>query len=443
MIHFSAQRLIGLCGLALASLLAGCGGASSTVNPLQASRVVALGDAFSDVGNGSLTSLGGRFTINGDGTRTTTINTLATPTTLAETMANFYGLWSTAPMARKMTSGVYPSVSLPLTGMVSYAVGNSMINPSASAWTGDTTVTYRDGLGGTDPTLRTQVTQFLADGGPRNNDLIVVTAGTRDLLSLAVRYLGRTGNTTKKADGVTAWTPPTDLVAKLGGELTLTQVSSQLDAVAAEMVTQLDRLITAGAKHVVVLEPMNLSRTPWGLSLDATSVTFLRSLSYDTDTNCIKGNNQNSLHCKLTIALSNKYPPTVYGQKLLAVDLAQYINLMSGTTATGNANTYGSYFTQLPSIPACSVNPPIASPMQTRTFGGLSWDASSLSTARTMGCVANATNPAVSGDDPWTDWVDTSFNGFMFADNLNLTPQGNALLANYVFNSSMYRAAWR
>lgn len=437
MIHFFVQRLIGLCVVALASLLVGCGGASSTVNPLQAKRVIALGDAFSDVGNASLTSLGGRFTINGDGS--ITANSLTVPATVAEALANVYGLWTTTPVARKMTAGTYPSLSLPSTGLVSYAVGNAMIKPSASVWGSDAAGTYRDGLGGTDASLGTQVTRFLADGGPQDNDLIVVTVGTRDLLALAVRYLGRTGNATKKADEATAWTPPANLVDKLGGSLTQTEVSNQLDAVAAEMVTQLDRLITAGAKHVVVLEPMNLSRTPWGLSLDAASVTFLRSLSYDTDTNCIRGNNQNSLHCKLTISLSDKYPPTVFGQKLLAVDLAQYINVMSGTIATGNANTYLSYFTQNPTVPACSVNPPIASPLATRTFGGLSWDNSSLISARTSGCVANP----VAGDDAWTAWADTSFNSFMFADNLNLTPQGNVLLANYIYGSSMYRAAWR
>ena len=441
MTHFSVPRLIGLCLLAMSCLLAGCGGASSTVNPLQAKRVVAFGDAFSDVGNASLTSLGGRFTINGDAS--VTANSLTTPTTVAEAMASIYGLWTTAPIARKMTAGTYPVLTIPTTGLVSYAVGNAMINPSASVWGSDAAGTYRDGLGGTDASLATQVTRFLADGGPLENDLIVVTVGTRDLLSLAVRYLGRTGNATKKADETTAWSPPANLVDKLGGSLTQAQVAVQLDAVTAEMVVQVDRLITAGAKHVVLLEPMNLSRTPWGLSLDLASVNFLRSLSYDTDTSCIQGNNQNSLHCKLTIALSNKYPPSVYGQKLLVVDLAQYINLMSGTIATGNANTYLSYFTQLPSVPACSVNPPIASPLATRTFGGLSWDSSSLSAARTSGCVANPTVPPVTGDDAWTAWADTSFTAFMFADNLNLTPQGNILLVNYVFNSSMYRAAWR
>ena len=441
MTHFSVPRLIGLCALAMSCLLAGCGGASSTVNPLQAQRVVALGDAFSDVGNASLTSLGGRFTINGDGS--VPANSLTTPTTIAEAIANFYGLWTTAPTARKMTAGAYPALTVPTTGLVSYAVGNAMINPSASVWSADAAATFRDGLGGTDASLGTQVTRFLADGGPLESDMIVVTAGTRDLLALAVRYLGRTGNATKKADEVTAWTPPANLVDKLGGSLTQTQVNAQLDALTAEMVSQIDRLLAAGAKHVLVLEPMNLSRTPWGLSLDAASVVFLRSLSYDTDTSCIQGNNQNSLHCKLTIALSSKYPPSVLGQKLLVVDLAQYINLMSGTIATGNANTFLSYFTQSPAVPACAVNPPIASPLGNRTFGGQLWDPTSLIPARTSGCVANPTVPAVSGDDAWTAWADASYTAFMFADNLNLTPQGNILLANYVFGSSMYRAAWR
>ena len=213
----------------------------------------------------------------------------------------------------------------------------------------------------------------------------------------------------------------------MGGPLTKEQVFTQLDATTTELVAQVDKLIAAGAKHVVVLEPLNLSRTPWGLSLDTASVAFLRSLSYDTDTSCIKGNAQNSLHCKLTIALSAKYPPTVYGQKILAVDVSQYVNLMSGTTTTGSADTYVSYFSQLPTIPACSVVPPIASPMTIRT-----WDISSLSASYTTGCDANANG-----------WVDTTFTGFMFADNLNLSPQGNLLLGSYIYNSSMYRAAWR
>lgn len=433
MIHFSVQRLIGLCALALASLLVGCGGSSSTVNPLVATRVIAFGDAFSDVGAAdgvfSYKTRDGRYTING--LNSGEIATITTPTTVAESLANIYGLWSTTPVARKVSGSSYATISMPTTGLVSYAVGNSMINPSASVLTGDT-VTYRDGLGGTDATLSTQITQFLADGGPQENDLIVITAGTRDLLSLAVRYLGRTGNTTNLADETTAWTPPTDLVAKLGGELTKAEVYSRLDSTTSELVTQIAKLIDAGAKHVVLLEPMNLSRTPWGLSLDATSVTFLRSLSYDTDTSCTSSSNQNSLHCKLTIALSSKYPPTVYGQKLLAVDLAQYVNLLSGTTSTGSANTYTSYFTHLPTIPACAVSAISSTSTSTQSS---SYVASSIDATWTAGCDADTS--------VWTDISSYPFTGFMFADNLNLSPQGNALLANYVYSSSMYRAAWR
>ena len=426
MIHFSVQRLIGLCALALASLLVGCGGSSSTVNPLVAKRVIAFGDAFSDVGVGdgvlSYKTRDGRYTINGATSGGDA--TITTPTTVAESLANIYGLWGTAPVARKMSSGSYATLTTTqqTASMVSYAVGNSMINPA----------TAYDGLGGTDATLSTQIAQFLLDGGPQENDLIVITAGTRDLLSLAVRYLGRTGNTTTKAADGTAWTPPTGLVTTLGGELTKAEVYSRLDSTTSQLVTQIAKLIDAGAKHVVVLEPMNLSRTPWGLSLDATSVSFLRSLSYDTDTSCTSSSNQNSLHCKLTIALSSKYPPTVYGQKLLAVDIAQYFNLLSGTTSTGSANTYTSYFTQPPTSPACAVS--AISSTSTSTLSS-SYVASSLSSTWTSGCNADTS--------VWTNISSYPFTGFMFADNLNLSPQGNALLANYIYSSSMYRAAWR
>jgi hypothetical protein len=110
----------------------------------------------------------------------------------------------------------------------------------------------------------------------------------------------------------------------------------------------------------------------------------------------------------------------------LHVDLAQQLNLWSGTLETGNLNTYLSYgVAQAPKTPACAVAT-VGSPPTLAT----SYVATDVRFS--TGCVAN---PAI--------WTDTTFNSYLFADNLNLTPLGNTLIANYIYNTKFYQAAWR
>jgi phospholipase/lecithinase/hemolysin len=406
--HNLFRSVLGVAVLLLLSLLTSCGGSSSTVNPLRPTRIIAFGDAFSDVGNPGNSNGGSRYTIRG----VNAANTLTTPSTLAEGLANVYGLWGNTVAMQTGQAGAFPT-----TGLVSYAMGNSMINPAAAA-------TAKGGLGGTEATLTEQVNDFLTrvDNKVGSNDLILITAGTKDLFSLAYRYFGSVG--VKKSDGTVHGLDAT-LLAKLGGAMTEDAVYAQLDDTVVKLIAALEALRAAGAKHVLVVEPMNLSRTPWGLSLDKTANDFLRSLSYDTDTSCINNNQKNSFHCKLTIALVNKYPATVNGQFVLAVDQAQLFNLISGTTSTGNANTYQYYFSQLPTLMACAVTTPGTTPIFDTTY-------SALDLTKAVGCNASA-----------TIWTDTAYTSFLFADPLHLTPQGNALLAASIYNSNMYRAAWR
>jgi len=403
------RSVLGVAVLLLLSLVSSCGGSSSTVNPLRPTRIIAFGDAFSDVGNPGNSNGGLRYTIRG----VNADNTLKTPTTLAETIADIYGLWGSNPVAMQTgQTGAFPT-----TGLVSYAMGNAMINPALTA-------TAKGGLGGTEATLTEQVNDFLTrvDNKVGGNDLILITAGTRDLFSLAYRYFGRVG--VKQLDG-TPYILNRQLLIDLGGDMTEDQVYAQLDDTVAKMIAVVESLRAAGAKHILLVEPMNLSRTPWGLSLDKTATDFLRSLSYDTDTSCVKNNQKNSFHCKLTIELVKRYPATVNGQFVLAVDQAQLFNLISGTTATGSANTYLPYFSQLPNAMACAVTTPGAPPVVDPNY-------SALDLAMTKGCDASA-----------TVWTNTGYTAFLFADPLNLTPQGNALLASSIYNSNMFRAAWR
>jgi len=80
---------------------------------------------------------------------------------------------------------------------------------------------------------------------------------------------------------------------------------------------------------------------------------------------------------------------------------------------------------QAPKTPACAVATVGTPPTLATSYVATDFRFSS-------GC---AVNPAV--------WTDGTFNSYLFADNLNLTPLGNTLIANYVYNTKFYQAAWR
>ena len=424
-----SQSLKALCAITALAVLSACGGASSTVNPVAPKRIVAFGDGLSDVGTASVTGLGGRFTINGSDTVAAATTTLATTTTVSEVLAGIYGLWSTTmpPVART----VGDATPLPTAGLVSYAKGNAMIRKADAA-------TVSGSLGGNEPTLITQVQDYLVrvNNKVAANDLIVITAGTRDMFSIAYRYFGRNA-TMLAADGTTSINIDSTLVTQLGGPLAdKTAAFAELDRVvngSNGLMAAIDLLVQAGATHVLVVEPLNLARTPWGMSLDGSSTVvdgksknFLWSLSYDTEEACLKTNPNNSFHCKLTVALMDKYKTDADSRRVLHVDLALLLNLWSGTLETGNLNTYLSYgVAQAPKTPACAVAT-VGSPPTLAT----SYVATDVRFS--TGCVAN---PAI--------WTDTTFNSYLFADNLNLTPLGNTLIANYIYNTKFYQAAWR
>ena len=428
-----SQSLKALCAITALAVLSACGGASSTVNPLRPTRIVAFGDGLSDVGTGSVTGLAGRFTINGPDTVSAAATTLATPTTVSEVLAGVYGLWSAAlpPVARTIGD----TTPLPTTGLVSYAKGNAMIRKADAA-------TVSGSLGGNEPTLIAQVQDYLArvNNKVATDDLIVITAGTRDLFSIGYRYLGRdpVNSPMLAADGSTI-TVDTTLRDQLGGALAdKTAAFAELDRVvngSNGLMAAIDLLVQAGATHVLVVEPMNLARTPWGMSLDGSSTAadgksknFLWSLSYDTDEACLKTNANNSFHCKLTVALMDKYKTDADSRRVLHVDLAQQLNLWSGTTETGNLNTYLSYgVAQAPKTPACAVATVGTPPTLATSYVATDFRYST-------GCTVNSAASI---------WTDATFNSYLFADNLNLTPLGNTLIANYIYKTKFYQAAWR
>ena len=316
MIKLSFLTLMRIAALMVACVLLGCGGASSTVDPLVPTRVIAFGDAYSDV-----------FQATGAGE--ITVQTGDTDNTLAGRIAAKYGF----VLNGTTTSGGY-----------SYADG-----------------TLGNGKVGN---VATQITTYLGNVGNSigAKDLIIITVGSQDIYDIVVNN------------------------------------SSSISAATTTLTSQIQRLTNAGAKYVLVVLPINMARTPWGLSgVNATSET-IRAMSYDTGTQCL------SFSCQLSTKLNTAYPATSSHQPILLVDLMAYSNLFTGTTTTGSANTYLNYGVTNPNSAACTAG-------------------------ATSGCTADQAN--------------ANYATYVFADLLNLTPFANRLLADYIYNYNFYRAGWR
>jgi len=201
-----------------------------------------------------------------------------------------------------------------------------------------------------------------------------------------------------------------DLIVITVGDLDIydaapTNNTAAISTAVQNLVAAIRRLTTAGAQYVVIMQPLNMARTPWAVTNSLT--TNAQGLSYDTGTACM------SFSCQLTAQLNIQYPATSGHQPVLLADLASYFNLITGTTGTGNANTFASYGVANPDVVACTVNTPSCT-----------------------------TSTVTSGTNSWNG-VAWDYTTSIFADNLNLTPFANRLLADYIYTTSMYRAGWR
>lgn len=195
---------------AAALVLASCGGGSSVVSDFHPTRVVVFGDAMAELKLYS-GATGGRYTVNGDGTTNNWVVQLA----------SHYGL---APADANVKARAHARVA-----------------------------TATDAVGGTATTVQAQITSFLGGSSLSASDLVVVSAGTSDLI----------------AEGYAA--------IKTSPSQTEAAATSNVQQAARDLATQVRRLVDNGAKHVVVMSPYNLGKTPWASS--AGKVTFLQDLS--------------------------------------------------------------------------------------------------------------------------------------------------------------------
>jgi outer membrane lipase/esterase len=250
-----------LAALASALLLAACGG-GSIVDPFTPSRVVVFGDAMADAGQN-----GSRYTVN-DGT------------------LNVWPLYLAAQYGLTVT----PSSA----GGLDYATGNARVRVKPDAAGNNAT-----------PTVKEQIDAFLAGSTIDDGDLIVISAGT------------------------------SDVIAEAQAVITLAQTEEQMLADIGEagraLGTQVRRLVNAGAKHIVVAGPYNLGRSPWAVQEGQESLLEEASSRF----------NQQFLVSIVDL-----------GENVLYVDAALFFN-----QATGNPTVYD-LAEDAPTVPVCtSVDP--------------------------------------------------------------------------------------
>jgi outer membrane lipase/esterase len=187
---------------AVSVLLAACG-SGSIESQLTPTRLVAFGDGMADIGQ-----KGARYTIN-DGT----INN-----------------W-TSFVAFNLGLDLQPSA----TGGLSYATGNARVLAKPDA-AGDAAT----------PTLKEQIDAFLASRTFAAGDLVLVNAGTADVIAEAA--------------------------GAMAGTQTREQMLDRLGQTGRDLGAQVRRLVAAGAQHVVVVGPYNLGRSPWAISTSQVSL---------------------------------------------------------------------------------------------------------------------------------------------------------------------------
>ncbi|MBC5782849.1 SGNH/GDSL hydrolase family protein [Ramlibacter sp. USB13] len=229
---------------ASALLLAACGG-GTVDSQFSPDRVVAFGDAMGDLGQA-----GSRYTVN-DGT----VNNWT------QFVASQYG------------RDLAPSAA----GGLSYATGNARVTAKPDA----------AGNSGT-RTVKEQIDAFLAGNKLGGNDLVMVSAGTSDVITQARLVLE--------------------------GSQTQAEMQANLEQAGRDLAEQVKRLVSAGATHVVVAGPFNLGRSPWARQTASTGLMEAASTRFNG---------------ALLVALVD------YGRTVLYVDAALYFN---NQTADGGSD---------------------------------------------------------------------------------------------------------
>lgn len=317
-----SRILKALCALVAVAMLSACGGATSTVDPFVATRVIAFGDGFSYV--------------NASGAGLSTVQTGETDITIASRIAARYGI---------VVKDVATGPALAATGGFSYA--------SATAKVSD---------------VATQINTFLtaAGGVVAKKDLIIITVGNWDIKAAAA-----------------------------------TNDTAAIDTATTALVTAIQRLTNAGAERVLVIPSTNMARTPWATASGISRAT-IQNLSNSAST---------SFNYKLSTKLSTAY--TQDRRPVLLLDPTTDFNTFAGSVDVNGT--------------------PVANYSGVNTLTNLS-TAVCAAPSPAAGCTTAVTAAGGVGVLNATDYLTS-----VFADEINLTPIANRLLADrMLFNMRNY-----
>lgn len=312
-----SRILKALSALVAVALLSACGGATSTVDPFVATRVIAFGDGFSYV--------------NASGAGLSTVQTGETDITIASRIAARYGI---------VVKDVATGPALAAKGGFSYA--------SATAKVSD---------------VATQINTFLtaAGGVVAKKDLIIITVGNWDIKAAAA-----------------------------------TNDTAAIDAATTALVTAIQRLTNAGAERVLVIPSINMARTPWATASGISRAT-IQNLSNSVST---------SFNFTLSIKLGTAY--TQDRRPVLLLDPTTDFNTFAGSVdVNGNA---------------------------VRNFSGIVLNNLSTAVCTLPGAWSGCTLANLDGGAG-----SVAYQTAVFADDINLTPIANRLLADrMLFNMRNY-----
>lgn len=306
-----------------AALLAACG--SSTVeSALEPERLVIFGDAHSD-----LNANGARFTVNDD-----SVNVWVAQ------LALDYG-----KKVEPVTQTNAPSTSvMPSTSGKSYARGNARIGLKPDAAGNAATATVQE-----------QVSQFLAEDAIGENDLLVISGGVSDIV--------------------------VQMAALNAGLQTEAQMLQNVQTAGRELGAQVQRLVDAGAKYVLLSGAYNLGNSPWAIASEKTALLNQASHRFND---------------ALLISVVD------LGDKVLYVDAAYYFNLL-----TNNPGNYS--FTDSTTVVCNSVD----------SGNGIGIGVGEVNASL---CTKDTLNPNL------------DYAKYVFADKIYFTPAANRLFGDHAYS---------
>lgn len=231
-----------------------------------------------------------------------------------------------------------------------YAQGNARIvnNPDAAG-------------NATTLSVKQQIDKFLASNAFGPNDLVLVSGGTSDVIA--------------------------EMAAVTAGTQTAAQMADKVGAAGQALAAQLQRLVQAGAKYVVVAGVYNVGRSPWATAIGQTSALSTASAKFNE---------------QLLVNIVN------LGANVLYADAAYYYNLVISVPTAYN-------LLDSTSVMCTSVD----------AANGLGIGAGQVSSYL---CTANT---IATGKD---------YTKYVFADPVYFTPAAQALFGNFAY--TRLKARW-